>query len=299
MSGVEETPWVNLIVGFQGVEASIADELIGGLIDLTDSMGATEGVISEQKIEWKLSFPSGVERTEIEAIVQDYLLQGLDEVRGSVGVAWSWESQRDENWAVAYREYFQPVEVPPNYRILAPWHERPEDGRITIVINPGQGFGTGTHETTQLALEALAHWVKPQVRVLDVGSGSGILSIAALKLGAARVVALEMDPAANANARENFDLNAVGDVEIVESDAGNLGEGEFDLIVCNMLLMNSRKLFPPLIDRLKGGGVLILAGFLTRETEDAKSLFATAHGEFVNLAEMGEWARLVWRRKAI
>lgn len=298
MSQVAESPWVNLIVAFQGVEASIADELIGGLIDLTESMGATEGTVSEQKIEWKLAFPSDVEHAEVEAIVQDYLLHGLDEVRGSVGVAWSWESQRDENWAVAYREYFQPVEAPPNYRILAPWHERPDDGRITIVINPGQGFGTGTHETTQLALEALAHWVKPQMRVLDVGSGSGILSIAALKLGAERVVALEIDPAANANARENFDLNAIKNVEILESDAGSLGAGEFDLIVCNMLLVNSRKLFPLLIDRLREGGLLILAGFLTRETEEAKSLFATAEGEFADLAEKGEWARLVWRRKA-
>lgn len=300
----EKAPWVNLKVVLRGVDPAMQEELIAGLVELTGALGASEAATSpgEDKALWKLAFDADIDRSEVVDVVQTFLLQGLEEAMGFIGAGWEWEEQPDEQWAVAYRQYFQPVEIGSQFRIVAPWHERhPEiEGkeRLTIVINPGLGFGTGTHETTQLCLEAMADHVKAGLSVLDVGSGSGILSIAAALLGARPVVAVEMDADANRNHRENLDLNDLAEhVEIIESNADDLDQRSYDLIVCNMLLVNARRLFPGLIEQVNPGGRLILAGFLTSEADEAKQLLGALTGTIENIAEKREWGRLVWRKE--
>ncbi len=292
------SPWLNLVISFRGLSPEHEEELVGGLVEVIGALGASD-VNEPENIRWRLSFPATVDRAEAENLLQSYLLQALDEEIGAVSFKWDWEEQPDENWAVAYRSYFQPVEVAPFFRIMAPWHERTAlDDRLNIIINPGQGFGTGTHETTQLCLERLPELITPQTCMLDAGSGSGILSIAAALLGAAHVDAVEIDPAANVNARENIELNAVQDrIEIIEGSPKQMAGQQYDLVVCNMLLVNSSKLFPELARMVKPAGYLVLAGFLTREADQAKALFEGEQGNFSEMNEKGEWASFVWHKE--
>jgi ribosomal protein L11 methyltransferase len=205
-----------------------------------------------------------------------------------------------ENWHDGWREYFRPVQVSSRLRVVPPWHRHthPDNPLIELVIEPGMAFGTGTHETTQLCLRLLEGVMPAGARVLDAGTGSGILGIAALKLGASRVVGFDLDRDIAGNFRENLALNGIesptfdlviGPLEAVAT------RPPFDLLICNML---SRE-FLPLLPHLSAYGVsgtqLILSGFLVSESETI--VRAVRHAGFrVMIREAaGDWCALAGR----
>ena len=205
----------------------------------------------------------------------------------------------DEKWGERWREFFQPLRVTDRIVVRPPWAEMdPGPGGFVIIIEPKMAFGTGRHESTRLALRALERVVRPDDRLLDLGAGSAILSIAAAKLGAT-VLAVDIDPVALENAHENLTANGVADrVEIRCGSLDAVHETDFDAIVANI---QSNVLIPLLGDlrgRLRPGGHLILSGILDREeTQLRAALRRTAWGEPEVIGE-GEWIGIVVERPA-
>ncbi|HEX6068734.1 MAG TPA: 50S ribosomal protein L11 methyltransferase [Longimicrobiaceae bacterium] len=194
-------------------------------------------------------------------------------------LTWSW--QDDEDWSREWKKGLEPRAVTPRIVTKPSWTEyAPAPGQIVIDIDPQMAFGTGEHATTRGCLRLLDRVIRPGDRVLDVGSGSGILSVAAAMLGAGEVVAVEYDPDANLNARENLAHNGVEErVRLVEAMADPAlieAEGSFDLILANILSGVIRPLLPAFRAALRPGGRLIVSGILQSESEAVAASAAAA-----------------------
>ena len=205
----------------------------------------------------------------------------------------------EEDWEAEWRRFFRPIWPTPNVVIHPSWIPVEAGDGLAITIDPKMAFGTGGHESTQLCLQALEQYVEQDYRVLDLGTGSGVLSIAAVRWGAAHVTSLDVDSAAVENARENIELNRV-DKNRVDVRVGCIDDcredAAFDLIVANI---QSRILLPilvPLRDRLLLGRPVIFSGILGREKE-AFCGALSAHGfELVEVLTKNEWIGIVARR---
>lgn len=202
---------------------------------------------------------------DAERFLADWLLEEL-----APELRWRW--QADEDWAREWRKGLRPRQLTERLVVKPTWTEwEAAEGQVVIEVDPQMAFGTGEHATTRGCLRLLDGVLRPGDRVLDVGSGSAILAIAAARLGAAEVVAVEYDPDANLNARENLEQNGVAErVRIVEAmaDGALLAElGGFDLILANILSGVIRPLLPAFRGALRGGGRLIVSGILQTEHE--------------------------------
>jgi ribosomal protein L11 methyltransferase len=211
---------------------------------------------------------------------------------------------REEDWAVAWKEGFKALRVTPRLVIAPPWETyRAAPGEVVIIIYPGMAFGTGRHPTTLLCLRALERvWDEgplpasaPAWAVLDVGTGSGILALAAARLGA-KVLAIDVDPEAVAAALENVRLNTLEDRILVEDTPLHQIREQFALILANLTAPDLLHLAESLAGRLQPGGSLIVSGFLTDDLPRLASRFAA-----LGLSETGrlseeDWVALIWRR---
>jgi ribosomal protein L11 methyltransferase len=201
------------------------------------------------------------------------------------------------DWLALWRDRLRPIRVGRRLLIRPSWLTAPgENDRVTIVIEPQMAFGTGHHATTQFCLRALEDLLRKGHRVLDVGTGSGILSIAAAKLGAGRVLGVDIDSQAIATARENVRINEVNDlVRISTHEIGNLPERSFHLAVANIDGHTLFPLLPRLVRIVRRGGFLVLAGFLLEE-ETALRRQLTSLGLGPERLERGpEWVSVVVR----
>ncbi len=187
---------------------------------------------------------------------------------------------------------FRPVKVSDRIVIMPPWATvtlKPE--QVAVEIVPGLAFGTGEHETTRLCLLALEEFVKPGDRVLDTGTGSGILAIAAVKLGASGVIAVEIDDMALESARENVDRNGVADsIGLYEGSIDHPSvTGSFRIIVSNTETRTIRTLLTGFRNRLEANGVLILSGVLVEESEALAQDIAAHRFKITEASTDGEW----------
>jgi ribosomal protein L11 methyltransferase len=191
------------------------------------------------------------------------------------------EEERD--WVQSARDLLQPASVGARFFLVPEWRDDPTPpGRFRIAINPGLAFGTGIHETTQLALEAIEEYVRPGMTVLDVGTGSGILSEAAALLGATRVIACDIDPEAVAIARRRVPLSFVGSAQAVRSAAA-------DLVVANISPEAVVALAHELVRVLRPGGILLASGFETNEAEAIRA----ALPQISEIRNKGSWSLAV------
>lgn len=213
-----------------------------------------------------------------------------------------WEWQADEDWAAAWKRGLRPRRIGRRL-IVAPSWTRPEarPGDIVIVLDPEMAFGTGEHATTRAALRLLQEAIRGGERVLDVGAGSAILSIAAARLGADDVHAAEINADALGNAAENIVRNGVTDrvrLEHARVDATFLAAdpSRYDLILANLLSGVLRPLLPAFFDALRPGGRLILAGILEEEAEDM-IVSAEATGLVLDIEDLEDewWSGLLQR----
>lgn len=200
------------------------------------------------------------------------------------------EAVPNEDWTTSWRDYFKPVYATPRIVICPAWAPEPvPEGGFSILIDPKMAFGTGHHETTRLALMGLEKCVVGRERVLDVGTGSGILAIAAIKLGAQSVMAVDTDPPAIDNTQENLVLNGVLEGVVVKEGSVGAVSGTFDVVVANIISSILVPLLPQIATRVQPGGRVVLGGILTREREAFCKAITQAGFVMDEMLEDGEW----------
>jgi ribosomal protein L11 methyltransferase len=205
----------------------------------------------------------------------------------------------EQDWAVSWREFFGVVDYGGRLIIVPTWIEHEAaPGQLPIRLDPGQAFGTGHHETTRLCLGALDGLVKPGDRVLDVGTGSGVLSIAAMLLGARSVEAIDIDPVAADVARANCEANGVGAAVTVRS--GVLTPEHpvtYDLVVANIFTEVNIALAPAFAKVTRPGGQLVLSGVLAADAERVAAVMREHGFRRVRLSFERDWALLQFERR--
>lgn len=174
-----------------------------------------------------------------------------------------------EKWTETWKSEIQPQNIGKNLHIVPTWHEiSPDDTSVLIRIDPGMAFGTGYHPTTRLSLEMLEQTIKPNQHIADIGTGSGILAIAAIKLGAKSVDAIELDETAIPVAEHNFKLNGVAEnIGLNQGDGIKVLDDKYDIIVGNILTKAILPMIPHCPSRLKPGGHIIFSGILDEELD--------------------------------
>jgi ribosomal protein L11 methyltransferase len=207
---------------------------------------------------------------------------------------------QDEDWMAAWKQHYRPIEIGQRLLILPAWIPEPDGQRIAVKIDPSMAFGTGTHPTTQLCMELLESTVQPGQPVIDVGCGSGILSIAAMKLGASRALAVDIDNAAIRSTKENAQANGV--LDSIETGIGSVREirdGLFGfkkapLVLANILAPVIIRLFGDgLADLLAPGGKMVLSGILDAQANGVADV-AALHGlRPVEQKQIGDWVAIV------
>ena len=177
----------------------------------------------------------------------------------------------DQNWVQLTQSQFDPIRISERLWIVPSWHESPDPAAINLILDPGMAFGTGSHPTTRLCLEWLERTVSPSCSVLDYGCGSGILAIAAARLGAGRVAGVDIDPQAVESARANAERN---EVSTLFADSAEPVAGEYDLVVANILSNPLRVLAPAICAHVRSGGCLALSGILREQAEEIIAIYA-------------------------
>ena len=178
----------------------------------------------------------------------------------------------DQDWVRLTQAQFEPIPIGDRLVITPSWHDVEDASRIAIVLDPGLAFGTGSHPTTRLCLQWLERFLRPGATVIDYGCGSGILGIAAARLGAARVCGVDIDPQALAATRDNADRNRVS-VEV----RGTLDPRPepADVVVANILSSPLKLLAPVLTDLVRPGGWLVLSGVLERQIDEVAEVYTS------------------------
>lgn len=212
-------------------------------------------------------------------------------------LALSTTTVRDEDWAENWKKYYKPFRVGKRLVVKPVWESfLPEPMDVILEIDPGMAFGNGTHETTSMCLALLETYGKPGDMVLDVGTGSGILSIAAAKLGATHVYAVDLDPVAVNVAKKNIAQNQLS--EMVSVEVANLLDVDYqkvDLIVANIIADAIILLSESASSHLNQGGFLIASGIIREREQDVLAALETNGFDVAELRHDGEWVAVVAR----
>ena len=179
--------------------------------------------------------------------------------------SFSQEEVAEQNWVQLTQSQFDPIRVSDRLWIVPSWHVAPDPEAIVLVLDPGMAFGTGSHPTTRLCLEWLERTVSTDISILDYGCGSGILAIAAAKLGAKEVLGVDIDLQAVSAAKSNAELN---NVSARFEDSTKEIKGQFDIVVANILSNPLKALAPAICAHVRPGGRLALSGILTEQSDD-------------------------------
>lgn len=236
--------------------------------------------------------------------------KGLDEIRSwgvDVGAGTIEASQtEDKDWVNNWKEYFHQFYVD-DILIKPSWEEvKPEDReKLLIQIDPGTAFGTGMHETTQLCIRQIQKYMAPGTQMLDVGTGSGILSITALKLGASYAFGTDLDPCAISAAEENREVNGLTEAQF-QVMAGNImedtavkeaaGYGKYHMVVANILAEVLLPLTPVIVPYLRKGGIYITSGIIEEKEAAVVNAVKSAGLHVLEVTHQGEWVSVTARR---
>jgi ribosomal protein L11 methyltransferase len=208
----------------------------------------------------------------------------------------------EEDWANAWKAHYSVHRVGNRVLVRAPWHDYTAVGdEVVMELDPGSAFGTGLHPSTQLSMIAVEDFLQPGDRMLDVGIGSGILSTGAALLGASGVDGVDVEPVAVRSSRENAERNGVG--RIIRVELGSVGsdepfQGEYDLVVANIIARILVELNLDLVKAVRPGGTLILGGIIDIKEDLVQDAFANLGMTLVRRDTREDWVVLVYRKLA-
>jgi ribosomal protein L11 methyltransferase len=200
---------------------------------------------------------------------------------------------KNQNWRESWKESFKPVLIQNVFALLPPWeNENHFSQKYKIIIDPGMAFGTGQHETTRLCLELMAQKNTPK-RFFDVGTGSGILCLAAKMMGAHFVLGNDIDPQCKHVAEENAQKNKVTGIQFSDLPISEISENNFDLIVANIQSRPLKTLVPDILKRVAPQGEVILSGILVSEKEDFIAFLKEHNSNVIETKDLNHWCALV------
>jgi ribosomal protein L11 methyltransferase len=274
------------------------------LAELLDEHGAIavtlEDAVNEQLIEtrwdqtplWREVTLSALfpEHTDGAALLEHVRLAGIDLLKPATSSV-----LEDQDWARVWMDRYQPIMVGRRLWICPSWCTPPDSAAVNIILDPGLAFGTGTHATTALCLQWLSEQDLRDKDVIDYGCGSGILAIAALKLGARHAVATDLDPQALAVTRENAARNAVADLLQVCEPASLAENASADVVVANILAGALVELAPRLTALTREGGQLALSGIMSHQADEVRTAYAASFELMAHTRD--EWVLLAGTRR--
>ncbi len=243
-----------------------------------------------------------VEDTGMDALIEAIKIRlaelpacGLDLGLGTIETTEIFES----DWANEWKKYYKPTKIGEHIVIKPSWEAyEPEEGDLIIEIDPGGAFGSGTHETTSMCIEQLDKRVKPDTTVFDIGCGSGILAIAAAKLGARDVTAVDLDEAAVVTSKENVLLNHVeSQVTVLHGNLMDVVDGKADIVVANIIADIICLLSESIHQFLHKDSVFISSGIINTKIAQVLAALEANNFEIIEVVEKGEWAAIVSKLK--
>lgn len=302
-----EARWLEVSLTVDGEMAEAVSEVLNRFV--------SQGVVVEQAVQYNdaedLGTPYGPVKVYGYLVIDEHIeetRQRLEEALYFLGRIQplpeaNFRAIADENWMESWKKHYHPIPIGEKLLILPAWVEEYDPARIPVRIDPSMAFGTGTHPTTQLCMAMVEKYTLPGKPVIDVGCGSGILSIAALKLGASKAVGVDIDNASVKATDENAEANGVAD--LLECGVGSVRElrqGHFSLrrapvVVANILAPVIIRLFDDgLADLLERGGTLVLSGILAEQAAGVEVAGQAKGLEFVERVQQNDWVAIVLRQ---
>ena len=249
--------------------------------------------------------------SHIKIYLEDTDTAGQEKLKGAVeklGLSMTVKALEETNWEESWKDNYPAVEVGQNLIVVPYWQADETNGRTPIILDPGLTFGTGAHASTQMVMESMEEIVKPGFKCLDLGSGSGILSIAALRLGAGSAIGVDIDPKAEDIARENAAYNGfaapefaayTGNVTEDKALMTKLGENEYDLVLVNIVADVIIGLSPVLPDFLTEKSTLICSGILDVRLDDVVKALEKAGLTITKIRQKEDWRCVTAKRGAV
>ncbi|WLR49894.1 50S ribosomal protein L11 methyltransferase [Bacillus tianshenii] len=269
------------------------DTSLGEMYDLNPDDYPEEGVMVKAYL--PVNSFLGETVAEIKQSINNLLLYDIDLGHNTVELS----EVNEEEWATAWKKYYKPVKVSERITITPTWedYQPVNTDELIIELDPGMAFGTGTHPTTVLCMQALEKYVRPGDDVIDVGTGSGVLSIAAVLLGAERVRAYDLDDVAVKSARMNVKLNKVHDqISVQQNNLLDYVEGEADIIVGNLLAEIILRFPQDAYDKVKKGGYYITSGIIKGKRDQVKHALEEVGFHIEETLNMEDWVAIIAKK---
>lgn len=266
----------------------------GELYQLNPDDYPTEGVIVKGYLQVNSFLGETVEEIKVE--LNNLLIHNINLGLGTVTLT----EVHEEDWAHAWKKYYKPVRISNRITISPSWEEyQPESpDEMIIELDPGMAFGTGTHPTTVLCIQALENVIQQDDAVVDVGCGSGVLSIAAVRLGAKKALALDLDDVAVKVTKENVKMNGLaGQIEVKQNNLLDHIEGEYDLIVANILAEVILRFVGDAYKRVKSGGYFLTSGIIAHKKEEVKEALLQNGFTIVETLLMEDWVAFISKKE--
>jgi ribosomal protein L11 methyltransferase len=243
----------------------------------------------------KSYFQGDMNITELVELVKEkinFISKFLDIGQGYAG----YSEVDDEDWATAWKKYYKPIHISDRVVIKPSWEEYEiKDNEVVIELDPGMAFGTGTHETTRMCAQLLEKYIANGDKVIDVGCGTGILSIIASKLGAESITAIDIDEVAVRVTKENYELNGVENINSFRGVLEDIARGQVDIVLANIIANVIIDISKDIPYYVKADGYFITSGIIKERKQEVLDSYLKLGFTCEETLEIGEWVAMVFK----